>query len=303
VRNTFHTTRAPLRWPRRWPAVAVFLLLSAAVVPARGQLFGHKDEDVWAVRCLTLRGPNRFKQAEECADLLRKVRGLKAKLVRVIHTEQDSRVYYGRYRKVYNKRTGKDRYKPDPRKDLALIRQLSMDMRTPTGAVRPYWPFRYATVETLPIGKSRHPEWQLCNAPGYYSLQVAVFYDSGEMRRRRFAAEEYCKLLRDKGEEAYFDHGEINSSVCIGAFPKTAIETYQYRDPLTGVIRVKSRIVDKRMLELQKKYPHNLQNGRVMYQVSIDPKTGRKIRTPDSSFPVIIPHEKKAGATRGVEGG
>ncbi len=291
VRQTDGARPSGARVRRGSLRLAVLLVACGLCAGAWAGPFGRdKEQDIWAIRCVSLTGAQRFQRAEQYAELLRKVKGLRPRLVQVLHVEDESRVYYGKYKRVYDKRKKTEKFKPDPKRDLELVRMLSMDVRTETGQVRPVWPFIYATLEPLPMGRSSHPEWELRNAPGYYSLQVAVFYNTEQMRQRRYAAEQYCKLLREKGEEAYFDHGETNSSVCIGAFPKSAIQTYQEEDPLTGVIRVRSRIVDRRMLALQKKYPYNLHNGRIFYEVARDPKTGKKIRTPHGSFPVIIPH-------------
>ena len=259
-----------------------------------------QTEDVWAIRCVTLTGPQRFKLADGYAGLLRKVPELKSKLVQVFHEGEETNVYYGEYRRKYSQRTDKETFKPDPLNDMALIRVLSMEVTEANGVRRPVWPFRLATLATLPTGGGLHPEWQLANAPGYYSLQVGVFYNSGEMRSRKFAAEEYCRVLREQGEEAYYHHGEVNSSVCIGAFPEAAIETVQRQDPYTGIIKVTARIVDERMLALQRKYPHNLHNGATFYEVLHDPQDGHKIRVAHTSFAVEIP--KKSTAIGGLGG-
>ena len=247
------------------------------------------DEDVWAIRCLTLEGPNRFQLVRGYVDAFRKVGGVKPDLIRVFHENDQSNLYYGRYRRRYDPQTNRESFRPDHLRDLDLIRHLSMNIADPAGGSRTVWPFRLATMGTLPTGRGAHPEWLLADAPGYYSLQVSVFYNTGEMRRRKYAAEEYCKLLREQGERAYYDHGAVNSSVCIGAFPEEAIRTFQTPDPLTGIIHVTARIVDERLLTLQRKYPHNLHNLHTFFQITHDPKTGRKIRDPHRSFAVEIP--------------
>ena len=280
-------------------------LASVAAIVLSGVSFdaaqaGKDDEDIWAIRCITIEGSDRFAKADNYAKALKAVRGLKDKYVVVFHDTGESSVFYGRYQRSYNSRTDAETFKPDPAKDMDLIRQLSFEAPDQaTGVMRPVWPFRLATLETLPVGDSKHPEWELSNAPGYYSLQVGVFYNTEGMRRRKFAAEEYCRLLRKDGQEAYFHHGAVNSSVCIGAFPESAIQTWQETDPYTGMIRVQSKIVDKRMLELQEKYPHNTHNGRILYEVGGDRKTGKNVRSPHTSFPVEVPRENRANPTGG----
>jgi hypothetical protein len=257
------------------------------------------DEDTWAIRCLSLEGPNRFKLARSYADALKKVTGLKPGLVHVFHEADRSDVYYGRYRRQYDPRTDTESFRPDHLRDLDLIRQLSMNIPDATAGTRTVWPFRLATMGTLPTGRGANPQWLLTNAPGYYSLQVGVFYNTGEMRRRKYAAEEYCRLLREQGEEAYYHHGLVNSSVCIGSFPEEAIQTFQTQDRLTGIIEVTAKIVDERLLALQKKYPYNLHNLHKFYDVVVDPATGRKIRDPHGSFAVEIPRGQPDGSPFG----
>lgn len=285
---------------RTFTLVGIAAILASGV-NFRDALAGGDDEDIWAIRCITLDGADRFELAKKYAEALKDVRGLKSKWVSVFNETGETSVYYGRYKRVYKARTGKESFKPDPLKDLALIRQLSLEVPDPaTGAVKPFWPFRLATMETLPVGGGKHPEWELSNARGFYSLQVGVFYNSEKMRRRRFAAEEYCRLLRKEGREAYYHHGAVNSSVCIGGFPKAAIQTWQEQNPYTGIIRVRSTITDERMLALQREFPHNTHNGSIFHEITADPKTGKKVRSPHTSFAVEIPRgDSKAEPYRG----
>ncbi|MFQ5806258.1 MAG: hypothetical protein ACE5I3_07405 [Phycisphaerae bacterium] len=294
--NRGTTRRVGLGW---LPGLMLLLLLDGGCDVQGGKMAlrpSLDDEDVWAIRCLTLSGPNRFRVANSYADALKKVGGLKPELVRIFHEAGESVVYYGRYRRLYNAKNGTEAFRPGHLDDLDLIRRLSLNVPDPAVGTRTVWPFRLATMDTLPTGRGAHPEWLLSNAPGYYSLQVAVFYNTEGMRQRKYAAEEYCKLLREQGEEAYYHHGRVNSSVCIGAFPEEAIQTFQYPDPLTGAIRVKSKIVDERVLALQRKFPHNLHNGSTFYEITRDPKTGREHRDPHTSFAVEIPRAEQGAA-------
>lgn len=289
--------------PSFWCLLLFVLLLPAPGCAAAGgsppppppAVAPGEDEDTWAIRCLTLRGTDRFEVAKRYTEALQNVKGLKADLVQAIHEENESSIYYGRYRRRYNARTDTESFRPDHLRDLDLIRHLSLTIQDPAVGPRPIWPFQMATMDTLPAGRATHPEWLLTKASGYYSLQVAVFYNTEEMRRRKYAAEEYCKLLRSEGREAYYHHGPVNSSVCVGTFPKDAIQTSQSQDPYTGIIRVQVRMVDQELLALQKEFPHNLHNGRTFYEVTRDPKTGQKIRDPHTSFAVEIPRAGKTG--------
>ena len=53
------------------------------------------------------------------------------------------------------------------------------------------------------------PEWNLANAKGYWSLQIAAYKDSP---KRKEAAVEAVREARKNGVEAYYYHGETTSS-------------------------------------------------------------------------------------------
>lgn len=251
---------------------------------------GDEPEDLWAVRCIAFNGPDQARRAENAARQLKAVRGLRADRVQVRAVTGQTVVFYGRYVRAFEEGTGKEKFEPDPQPDLTLIRDLSMPVKDSlTGREQIIWPFRLAALGPLPAKPSSHPEWQLVNAPGYWSLQVGVFYNTETMQQRRFAAEEYCRLLREEGEEAWFDHGPVNSSVCIGSFPREAIQSFTRKHPLTGVSEVSARIVDEKMLAVAKRFPHNTHNGSIFYEITADPATGGKKRDPHPSFAVRIP--------------
>lgn len=265
---------------------AVALALCASHAPA-----GLENEDIWEIRCGSARGNERFRIANSYAEALKKVKGLKADLVRVIEESGAATVYYGRYERRYKDLGAADAYtySPDPAKDLQLIRSLSLSVPDPRGGEKLLWPFSLATLEASPVVSTANAEWELTRAAGHWSLQVAVFYNTDRMTQRKFAAEEYCKILRQDGEEAYFYHGAVNSSVFVGAFPKAAIRTETRENPLTGVLEVKSRMVDAKLLALQKKFPHNLHNGAIAYERVRGRGGAPDRREAHTSFPVEIP--------------
>lgn len=251
------------------------------------------DEDPWSIRCITLRGPQRVTSASNVEKSLRTVKGLRGDLISVVHREEESVVYYGRYQRHYDPKTAQETFKPNPQRDLELIRSLSMDApsQLDPSRVEPVWPFRTAQLEVVPAPDREKPEWDLNQVRnGYWSIHVAVFYNEGEMRRRKYAAVEYCRLLREQGEEAYYHHGPERSSVYVGIFPKSAIRSVQQEDPLTGRVTTVDRIVDEKMLAVQQRFPHSLQNGHKILEVKKTPGSDRVAeRLAQPSFPVRIP--------------
>lgn len=258
------------------------------------QLFGGKtaDEDVYAIRCLALSSPDRMQAVPRLAEALKSAPGVNPSLVQVIHTEEVSILYYGRYTREVD-RSERERYKPDVLGDLEKIRKLSTLMRDVAGREQPVWPFIGATVEALPR-VSPHPQWDLESADGHWSYHVAVFYNEGTMRQRKTAAEAYCAQLRAEGHEAFYHHGAVRSSVCVGTFPKEAIQPFETRDRATGRITTVNKIVDPRMLELEKQFPLNLENGRPMHRIVRDAGGKEMDRIPQRSFPVLMPKAERA---------
>jgi hypothetical protein len=264
--------------------LCTLLLVSGCEMPGGARPFGASpDEDVWAIRCITLRGPDRFQRAEGYATALKNVAGLKPALVQVASDEDETSVFYGRYRRIDAGLTESARYEPDPRRDLDTIRSLRFEARD-------VWPFMLATMDALPTYRSTHPEWDLNNVDGYWSLHVAVFYNTDTMHSRRFAAEEYCRILREQGEDAYFHHGPARSSVYIGAFPFEAVSEVQHEDALAGRMVKTVTIVDPKMKAAQERFPVSLENGHKMVNLTRDHASGEVTkRDTTPSFPVIMP--------------
>lgn len=250
------------------------------------------DEEVWSIRCITLNTPDRFESARMYADALRQVPGLDPRLVQVISDEESTAVFYGRYRRIYDADSDEARFKPDHLQDLNKIQSLRLQNVD-------VWPFILATMDVLSTYESTHPEWNLENASGYWSLHVGVFYNTGEFRSRRSAAERYCEILRERGEEAYFHHGTSRSSVYVGTYPQEAVTEIRREDPLSGRLEVTNRIVDPQMLAAQERFPHSLHNGHLYYEVTRARGEATPQRTPAPSFPVIIP---RAEALPGLGG-
>ena len=252
---------------------------------------GPNEENVWTVRCAAVRGPRRYRQAKAQAEALRQVSGLKPSLVQVINADDESIIYYGFYRRDYNRVQDSTRFRPDPLPDLELIRSLSL-----VAEGRNVWPFIYATMEEYSLRVAQHPEWNLENANGYWSLHVAVFFNEGVITNRKYLAEEYCRELReDQRVEAYYHHGPVRSSVYVELFPKQAVRTVNRTHPLTGETTVVNQIVDERLLELQRQFPRSLQNARVMNEIFRDSQTGQiNRRRPFKSLLVKIPRAEQA---------
>jgi hypothetical protein len=119
------------------------------------------------------------------------------------------------------------------------------------------------------------------------------------MRSRRSAAEEYCRVLREQGEEAYFHHGAVNSSVYVGTYPPSAVAEFKTENALRGTVSTTRRIVDPNMLAAQERFPESLHNGHRFFEIIRDRDTGEvSQRLPAPSFPVVVPRAERLGVER-----
>lgn len=252
-----------------------------------GPILGPQgEEEIYAIRCITLHGPERFRRAEQYAAALKRVHGLRPELVQILSDEDETAVFYGKYRRIYES-GDTEAYKPDSLKDLETIRGLRLEGSE-------VWPFILAAMDMLPTWRSSRPEWDLTAAEGYWTLHVGVFYNTETMRSRRSAAEEYCRLLREQGEDAYFHHGPAQSSVTVGRFPFGALAEVRREDARAGRMTSRLQPVDPALIELQKRHPFALENGHKMVDVVRDPQTGEvKERVARPSFVVIMPQAQR----------
>jgi hypothetical protein len=93
---------------------------------------------------------------------------------------------------------------------------LAAGIRTlAVGEVHPFLEARLVPMPTADVGP---PEWHVKHCAGPYTLEVAEFYNERRFNERKQAAVETCRLLREKGYEAYYWHGPQRSSVCVGAW-------------------------------------------------------------------------------------
>lgn len=169
----------------------------------------------WTIRCFQSTSPEHEKIVNNLAEQLRKVQGVNAKAVRVKHEAGTSVLYYGSYRKQFDRKTNSTKFPPELTQDMLLIRALTMGSQNP---------FLLAQCELMNKKVIGPPEWELTRAPGDLSLQIAVFFNEGEFQERELAAVQYTEALRKEGVEAYYHHYDNGRSiVCVGHFPATAV--------------------------------------------------------------------------------
>jgi hypothetical protein len=275
-------------------SIVPFLLISCAAKPeagAQAQASASADKTAsaspappkdaqWTIYCVSLKGATHVEQMNQLkADLMRTT-GLRGWYV--VHLEDHSALYYGYYRSFKDK------------KDPAEAARLQKDQKSIQAIVDQSGnkPFRDAMPMLIaapdPVAP---PEWDLRNAKGYWSLQIAAYEGSPQ---RKQAAVDAVREARQQGIEAYYYHGQSVSSVCIGAWPENAVkkqdsdqaetsdptqpmlvlgpgtdvlgnQTKGLREKSSGervhVVEERVEIADPTLEAARKKYPHHIVNG------------------------------------------
>ena len=299
--------------------VAVLLMAIGSVV-AKTKSDASKADDTsaanarWTLYCRAISGPDHVALANSVKEQLLQVKS-SLKDWYIIHDADadQSTIYYGHYRSIDDP---KDKQESDrAQADRAAILKLTNVQGT---RVFPTPMF----VEAAAPDPSAPPEWDLRNAKGYWTIEIAVYKDDS---RRKQAAVDSVREARKRGEEAYYYHGQSASSVCIGAWPQEAI-TGLIEDESKGIVpeskdpdekmvvlpqglpeagvtlrdRDGSRlsvyapnrtIVDPSMIATFAKYPTRALNGQDYVKIETDPVTKQQKEVPQRSALVIIPHD------------
>jgi hypothetical protein len=265
-----------------------------------------KDAE-WTILCATIVGPDHAAQARSARAAL--IKQTQMRDWYVIHGEGQTTLYYGFYRAIND---------PNDAKESARAqndRHAIAGLTDPANGARL---FSSVILTKLDAADPTAPaEWDLTRAQGAYSLQIAVFKDSPS---RRSTAVEAVREARAQGYEAYFYHGPTSSSVCIGAWPATAVRehndfnvknmekpgavplvtagqipTLPQGDLMTpdgkpiNVVSAKFEVLDPKLRAVMLEFPTHSING-VEQPVLLDPRTGQKRLAPKrSSFLVKIP--------------
>jgi len=263
----------------------------------------------FTIVCTAITGPGHVQRAKELKDQLIKVTPFKQWYV--THDEEKSTLFYGYYASVDDGKLKADRQR------IAMMQDQLGN--------RPF-------AEALPVAiASPDPlapaEFNLANAKGYWSLQIAAYQGPG----RKEAAVEAVKDARKMGVEAYYHHGPNVSEICVGAWPEQAIRK-QETDGAEGVdpgdqqrpilllgpgsemipqsvkdqyarnlidkdsgrpiqvLEQKVEVVDPDMRATMEKYPHHVLNGLEEVTQVRDPKTQQMVNVYKPSMIVPIPH-------------
>jgi hypothetical protein len=262
----------------------------------------------WTLYCQAIGGPAHVEQANAAKNELVRSTGLKDWYV--IHKEGESVIYFGFYRSVKDPKDQKESERAQG--DLAKMETLA-DGAGNKLFTRPLF------VEVSSPDPVAPQEWNLLNADGYWSLQIAAYKDSIQ---RKEAAVEAVRAARAQGIPAYYYHGDTTSSVCVGIWPRSAVREQDedravthdptqdllvLDQPLAGASdyqirnqqgeRVKAvaprfEPTDPSLLAAIEQYPTHAVNGEVRTRQIDDPVSGKPKIVEDPSFLVVVPRPK-----------
>jgi hypothetical protein len=257
----------------------------------------------WTIHCYVVTAVDHVAQARRLKDHLAKNTPLRDWYV--VHGEQSSTLYHGYYRSINDPSDARESSRAQAeRRQVEALRDAMGDPMFRNALFVPF-------ESPDPDGP---PEWNLLNAKGTWTLEIAVYRDSPE---RKQAAVEAVREARAMGVEAYYYHGTVGSSVCIGAWPLEAVRAQEAdaaraSDPNQPILvapagaridpnlrdaqgrRVKvfqPRLdpVDPTLIAAMQTYTTYAMNGFESGQRVRDPRTGQERFVPDRPQLVEIP--------------
>jgi hypothetical protein len=189
----------------------------------------------------------------------------------IVHRDDHSMLYWGRFR-----------WAQDAEGDLKKAKGYV----SPSG-VRVY---PGAILMPMPGKEAEQVEYRLDGAPkeAVFTVLLAIFYDVPEAEyvgRKQFALD-YCRQLREEGLPAFYRHGENQSVVTVGAFAASAVAKETKDGKATHIAR------DETVKAIFRRFPDLAVNGNQRLIWTVNQKTGKYMRVPDSTYLVVIPREK-----------
>jgi hypothetical protein len=270
----------------------------------------------WTLYCRAVGGIDHVERAKQAkAELVRQT-GLKDWYV--IHSDAESVIYFGFYRSFNDPKDKKESQRAQG--DLKKLTELQDSLGNKY--------FEHCLfVEVTSPDPDAPPQWDLRNAEGYWSLEIAVYKDSPE---RKKAAVEAVREARKQGVTAYYFHGPTASSVCIGAWPREAFHDGMDRggdavvapdaehdlmvlpQPLDPNIQVRNRegqrvrevtpqtrVLDASLQAALQNYPTRALNGEEVTNITKDAQ-GRESKFTDPSMLVRIPRPQASALAGGA---
>ncbi len=185
----------------------VQLVAERTARPAPGPMIPSNAQ--FTLLCRSFTGPNHVAQASAVKGALLQSTNLPGWYL--VHQPERSELYYGYYAAV------EDPNNPAETRRAQADRQAVQAMDDGAGG-KPFGKAVFVPLDTP--DPSAPQQWNLVNARGAYTLEIASYTGAG----RKEAAVESVKQARETGVDAYYYHGDAVSSVCIGTFPASAVQ-------------------------------------------------------------------------------
>ena len=166
----------------------------------------------YTIFCMRVAGPDHVERAREIRGHLVQKTGKGGWYV--IHAEDQSTLYYGFYKSI------NDPEKPKENRRAEQDRNWVESIEGNNGE-RPFE--NSMLVQLAAPDPDAPPQWNLENVPpeAFWSLQIGAFTGYPDRKKDAVTA---VREARAAGEQAYYYHGETTSSVCIGVWPREAVE-------------------------------------------------------------------------------
>jgi hypothetical protein len=203
------------------------------------------SKEFWAIRLASFAGMDQQNQAQQLVEELKRMNVDDAWM-----TDEDGYTHVNRGK--FN-----DPTRPEVQSALRQSRMLKVGNDRPFAAAR-----LVAARPALEISSS-DMDLKRYRDQGLYSLQVAVFDEELGPDYKKYA-EQIAADYRKDGDQAFFYHGKYRSMVTIGLFTydQAWIKRMNVGDAYSEAV-----------LNLQKKFPHNVFNGRLV----IEKIAGKKV--------------------------
>jgi hypothetical protein len=231
--------------------------------------FHRSSQAHYTIKLYRYTGPDHMRTAARGKRAAAEMAGLPDPFI--LHERAASTLYAGRYR---TREAAMD--------DLRRAQQWQSPSRLR--------PFQAAFVMPYPTEDPQaNPAWDLERADGAYTVLVEVYHNDPKknMNRRKEAAVQRCKELREEGEEAYYYHGPANSVVTIGLFDDSAVKMVR-KGPVTRPV-----ILSREMKSIMKRRPHVYTNARKR-QVAVPAlATGKPMLILRPTYPVRVPQSSE----------
>ncbi|MDB5299897.1 MAG: hypothetical protein JWO87_1560 [Phycisphaerales bacterium] len=208
------TTQAPLiisPGPARPDTATVPMVRTQSQAPANADV--PPPDAHYTISCVAIKGATHVQQSVAVKDKL--IRESHMTGWHIVHAEQQSILCYGYYREYRDE-------KKDPQETARARADQHRLAELNDGMGNRY----FAQCVFVPINEpdpDAPSQWDLVRTPGdaFWSVQVGAYQGSPE--RKKFAVDA-VREMRAKNIPAYYYHGETVSSICVGWWPRTAIQ-------------------------------------------------------------------------------